>query len=334
MKRSLVPGLGQVSKPTVLIIMMMVLSLDIVAQQVPQFTMTMLDKYRYNPAYGGMDASLNITGAIKSQWESFPGAPRFQNVTAHMPLYIANGGVGVQFSHDGIGPEESLGFQASYNYVMETNIGLFSFGLAAGIVQKKIDGSLLRTPDGVYEGQTIVHNDPILSSTIGTGIGPTSTIGIYFANDYIEAGLAVDQVLGNTITLNNQEETSIGLKRTYNAFVETLYPINDDIVVYPAIFAKSDGIQTQIDVGAKVDYQDIYFGGLVFRGYSAKTIDALALFVGATLSNHLRVSYAYDITLSALRTYSEGTHEILVQYNLAKPIGVGRPERIIYNPRF
>ena len=58
------------------------------------------------------------------------------------------------------------------------------------------------------------------------------------------------------------------------------------------------------------------------------------MFVGARLSNKLSISYAYDITLSDLRNYNDGTHEILVHYNLGKPIGVGRPERIIYNPRY
>ncbi len=306
----------------------------VIAQQSPQYTMTMLDKYQYNPAYAGMDASLVITGALKTQWDGLPGAPKFQHINAHLPLYIANGGIGFKFIHDAIGPEETLGFEASYNYVYESSIGLFSFGVGAGILQKKLDGSLLRTPDGIYEGFTIEHNDPLLSSTNGTGMGPTTTLGVYFANDFLEAGLAVDQALGNTFTLNNAEETSFQLRRTFNAFVEYVYPINEEIAVYPAVFAKSDFAQTQIDIGTRVDYQDIYFGGIVFRGYSAQTIDALALFIGARISANLTVSYGYDATLSQLAPFSEGTHEFVVQYNLGKPIGIGKPQRIIYNPRY
>jgi type IX secretion system PorP/SprF family membrane protein len=305
-----------------------------VAQQAPQYTMTMQDKYRHNPGYGGMDASLSLTGTIKTQWEAFPGAPKYQSVTAHMPLYIANGGVGIQFFNDAIGVENSMGFLASYNYVYETNVGLFSLGLGLGMVQKRLDGSLLRTLDGVYEGFTIIHNDPLLSSVQGSGIGPTTSFGLYFANEYMEAGIAVDQFLGNTITLNNEVETSFALRRTFNAFVEYIYPVNEEIQIYPAVFAKTDGIQLQLDLSGRIDYRDIYFGGLVFRGYSAQTIDAVAMFVGARLSNKLSISYAYDITLSDLRNYNDGTHEILVHYNLGKPIGVGRPERIIYNPRY
>ncbi len=307
---------------------------DLHAQQVPQYTLTMLDKYRDNPGYGGMDASLSITGAIKTQWETLPGSPKFQSVTAHMPLYIAGGGVGIQFFHDALGVEETTGFEASYNYVYESSIGLFSFGLSLGLMQKSLDGSKLLAPDGIYEGFTIVHNDPILSDTRGSGIAPSTNFGVYFANDYIEAGLSVDQFLANKVTLNNTEETTFELKRTVNAFAEYSYPLNDLVQLYPAVFVKSDLVQTQVDFTIRADYQDVYFGGLLFRGYSAPTIDALAMFVGARLSSKLSVSYAYDITLSSLSKFSEGTHEIVLHYNLSKPIGIGRPERIIYNPRF
>jgi hypothetical protein len=119
-----------------------------------------------------------------------------------------------------------------------------------------------------------------------------------------------------------------------SGFVEYGYYVNDELQIYPSIFAKTDGVQTQIDVNARFDYQELYFGGLTFRGYNARSIDALAWFVGVRVSKQLSLSYAYDITLSKLRTYSEGTHEIVVHYNLGKPVGVGRPERIIYNPRF
>lgn len=307
---------------------------DIFGQQPGQFTMNMLDKYRSNPAYAGMDASLVVTGAFKSQWESYPGSPSYQNVTAHMPLYIAQGGIGFQFIHDAIGVEETLGFQASYNFVKESDYGLFSTGLGLGLVQKSLDGSKLRTPQGIYEGINIEHLDPILSNIFGRGIAPTSTFGLYFANDYIEAGIAIDQIFNNEVRLTNAEQTRFRLKRYYSGFVEYGYVINDLIQIFPSVFVKSDGVQTQVDLSTRFDYTDVYFGGMTFRGYSANTIDALAIFAGARVSAQWSVAYAYDITLSAIRTYSEGTHEFVVRYNLGKPIGVGKPEHIIYNPRF
>ncbi|MDH3649862.1 MAG: PorP/SprF family type IX secretion system membrane protein [Saprospiraceae bacterium] len=327
-------SIGPAGTKTGVVIVALLVSTCILAQQTPQYTMTMLDKYRFNPAYAGMEASLVITGSLKSQWETFPGQPKFQQVNAHLPLYIANGGAGFKFYHDAVGAEQTMGFQASYNYVIDSDIGIFSVGLSAGMIQKKINGALLRTPDGIYEGNTIVHNDPILSSTKGSGIGPTASLGVFFANDYIEAGIAIDQAFGNTIKANNAEETTFQLKRGVNAFVEYSYAVTDEIVLYPAIFAKTDLVQTQLDVMVRAEYQDLYFGGLVFRGYNANTVDAVAIFLGTRISSSLKVGYAYDITLSGLRNFTDGTHELFVQYDLNKPVGIGRPEKIIYNPRY
>lgn len=303
-------------------------------QQAPQFTMNLMNKYNMNPAYGGMDASLSINAFVKSQWQEFPGQPRFQHINAHMPLYIANGGVGMKVYRDQIGAEQLLGVEFSFNYVYETDIGLFSGGLAAGMSQMRIDGSLLRAPDGIYEGNTIEHNDPILSSTRGSGLAPAMSLGIYFTNDYLEAGISMDQALGSTITLNNSESTTFQMKRNIYAFAEYSYQYNELIEILPAIMVKSDLVQTQLDVSARVVYQDIYYGGLLFRGYSANTIDAIGVILGTRVSANLSISYAYDATLSDLRHFSDGTHELLVHYNLNKPVGQGRPERIIYNPRF
>ncbi|MFQ5447342.1 MAG: type IX secretion system membrane protein PorP/SprF, partial [Saprospiraceae bacterium] len=60
---------------------------------------------------------------------------------------------------------------------------------------------------------------------------------------------------------------------------------------------------------------------------------AIAVLAGFKLSESIKLAYAYDFTLSNLSTVSSGSHEIMLNYNLGKPIGKGRPPKIIYNPR-
>ncbi len=304
------------------------------AQQIPQYTMNMFDKYRSNPAYGGMEATLHATLTVKSQWESFPGAPKFQNVSVHAPFYRAMGGVGMQIYHDALGVEETYGFQASYNYVYESAVGLFSGGIYLGLIQKRLDGSRLRAPGGLYEGFLIQHNDPILSNTLGNAIGSTLGAGLYFANDFLEAGISVDHLPAQTLMLNNEEMTNVTLRRHWSGFVEYTYVFSELLEIKPSVFVKTDGTQLQLDFGARGVYQGIYLGGVSLRGYSRRTIDALAFFAGVKVSPQITIAYGYDATLSGLRDFSEGTHEFMLTYNLGKPVGVGRPERIIYNPRF
>ena len=54
---------------------------------------------------------------------------------------------------------------------------------------------------------------------------------------------------------------------------------------------------------------------------------------GFKLSEKITLAYAYDLTLSELSQVSNGSHEIMINYNLGKALGKGKPPRIIYNPR-
>jgi hypothetical protein len=93
-------------------------------------------------------------------------------------------------------------------------------------------------------------------------------------------------------------------------------------------------VQTQIEGSVRIVYDDFVTGGLSVRGYSQNTLDALVIFGGLKLSDHLTIAYAYDLTLSALNQASSGTHEVMLKYNLNRIIGAGLPPRVIYNPRF
>jgi hypothetical protein len=47
----------------------------------------------------------------------------------------------------------------------------------------------------------------------------------------------------------------------------------------------------------------------------------------------MHLGYSYDLTRSSLNTVSNGSHELLLRYQLDKPVGQGQPPPIIYNPR-
>jgi len=65
------------------------------------------------------------------------------------------------------------------------------------------------------------------------------------------------------------------------------------------------------DINAKLQYQDLIWGGASYR-----INDGFAAMVGVNLSNKFNIGYSYDITTSQLNTVSKGTHEILVGFLL------------------
>ncbi len=302
-------------------------------QQAVQYTLYMWNKLAFNPAYAGMENSLSITGVYRSQWTALPGSPETQAINAHAPLYIASGGAGISLENETIGSWSQTTATLSYDYQMLMgSSGVLSLGLAAGLNQRSFDGSLARTPEGVFNdnGVYIDHNDPNLPFSVESGNAPTVNIGAYYQGEKIEVGLSATNILESEINLSS---ISFRPERTYFLYLGYHLDMGRKLILDPSVLVKSDVYQTQIDFSLVARYNENIFAGATFRGYSSYDRDALALIAGFKMNEKISFGYAYDITLSGLSTVNNGTHEILLNYNLGKQIGKGKPPIIIYNPR-
>ncbi len=301
------------------------------SQRTPQYSQYMFNKYQFNHAYAGFDRSLSITGASRTQWATFDGAPSTQSVNAHLPFYIWNGAIGISLENDQAGALSYSSARVSYNFVYESPIGLFSAGIRLGLVQSRVNGSLLRTPDGVYEGNVIQHNDPILSGQSSAGIAATWSVAGYFIHDYFETGLSIADLPEG---VNSAGSLDLNKKSLINWFAEANFPLNYDVDIYPSIFVKTDLVQTQAEIAGIFKYRNQYVAGLGIRGYEANSLDAVVIYAGLKFNRKYTLTYSYDLGINGLRTFNEGTHEFVLNYNLQKLIGVGLPPKIKYNPRF
>lgn len=306
------------------------------AQQAPQYSLYMFNKYNYNPAYAGLDNSLSITGVFRKQWVGLESSPVTQNVNAHMPLYYLNGGFGINIENDQLGAERNTSGSISYNYFVPVGKkSLLSFGIGAGAVQKSLDGSKLRAPDGDYsEPPVIDHNDRLIPIGKVSAVAPYFNAGIYFYSEKLEIGVSANNLSEPNATLIAEDLVNIKFIRNYFFNFAYSFEISRDLVIQPSFFAKSDLTQTQLEFSTIVKYNDNIWGGVSFRGYNANSIDAVVFIVGYKLNEKVTLAYSYDLTLSGLSNVSKGSHEILLNYNLNKLIGKGIPPKIIYNPRF
>ncbi len=320
-------------KATFTISICLFLAVQVMAQQPAQYSMYRFNKFAFNPAYAGLDNSLSMTGVYRAQWVGLPGNPVTQNFNAHMPLYIVGGGVGLAIENETLGSWRQTAFAASYARQMPVGkTGLVSLGLSAGWVQRQLDGSKVRTPSTEFDdlGNVSSHNDPYLSTSLEGGAGPTAHFGAFYQGEKFEAGFSAINLLGNKLDLS-------GLKfqqeRTYFGYLGYRLDIGNSLTATPSFLLKSDVHQTQIDFSVTAQYNENIFVGATFRGYHSNSIDAVALMGGFKLNEKVSIGYAYDLGLSSLKSASSGSHEVLLNYNLGKPIGKGRPPAIIYNPR-
>jgi type IX secretion system PorP/SprF family membrane protein len=300
------------------------------AQQYPQLTQFMFNKYALNPAFGGLEYSLSVTGTYRTQWTEFQGAPRTQMLNAHMPFYYLHGSVGMSMENEQIGAANRTLLTGSYNYVQESSLGLFSIGFRAGVQQVSLDGSEIRTPGGRYQDQVIDHRDPLIQSDRQRGISPVWGLGFFFAGYDMEFGLTFDNVPSNNFSSGDAAYNPSQYATLYLSYE---YVFSELISFEPVVLIKSDFSQTQTDIGMLVNYTNL-FAGASFRGYNSDSLDALNVIIGGKLNEHLRISYSFDLGLSGLRTFHDGTHEFVVNYNLNKKIRTGELPRVIYNPRY
>ncbi|MEM9885515.1 MAG: type IX secretion system membrane protein PorP/SprF [Bacteroidota bacterium] len=316
----------------ILQIILSFLSVAAFAQQPAQYSLHMFNRMAYNPAYAGMDNSLSMTGVFRKQWVDLAGSPTSQHVNVHAPLPFLSSGFGLTFQNDELGAERNLGLTAAYNYQIPVGrSGILAIGVAGGIVQKNLNGAIIRTPDGSYtDGNVINHQDGLLPINEVAATAPNIEAGIYYKSERFEAGFAARNLLEQEFAFPTFNPSAL---RAYFFNASANFDLTSTLSMQPSVFVKSDVLQTQVDFSVLFQYNDNISVGASFRGYDANTSDALALIGGFRLSEKVRLYYSYDVTLSGLNTVNTGSHEILVNYNLNKEFGEGVPPPIIYNPR-
>ena len=306
----------------------------IYGQQTVQLSQFSFNKYQLNPAFGGFDNSLSITSFYRSQWEGFAGAPRSQGINAHLPVYLLKGGAGVQIMSESIGAQKFSQLALSYNFVIPTQIGLFSFGLKAGFIQKSILGDKLRALGGIYEGNAVEHNDPVLPNGLVRAGAPEIGLGICFVNSIFAAGIATDYLNQPKFNFSLVEESSIKQRTHFNAYFQYHYILNESFTIHPSFFTKTDLKVWQTDISLQTAFEEKLFINFGFRGYNSKSFDAIIVGLAGKLNRNITLAYSYDLGISPIKNEHTGSHEIVLNYNLNKSIGQNIRQRIIYNPRF
>jgi type IX secretion system PorP/SprF family membrane protein len=86
--------------------------------------------------------------------------------------------------------------------------------------------------------------------------------------------------------------------------------VSSDLVLRPSMHVKTDQVSTQIDFNLNATYGEQIWGGVTYR-----LDDAIVLIAGYNINKNLKFGYAYDITMSDLRSESSGSHETLLRYS-------------------
>lgn len=305
-------------------------------QQLPQYSLYMLNPYAYNPAYAGVAGTLLAHGAYRQQWSGLAGAPESQYLDAHLPVAPLRGGAGLRLENDKIGAHRTTRATLHYAYHLDVGrSGLLTLGIGAGYVQYTLDGDKLRTPDGIYEpGGSFTHNDPLFPEGKVVGGAPLIELGAFFRQRQLEMGVAILPAYVPALSITDQGAFRVRLVPQYVGMGAYRVSLSDQLAFVPSFLLKFDPAATQVEISGAFRWRENTFAGCSFRGLASSARDALVLFGGFRITEKISFAYAYDIPLSSLANVQRGSHELLLRYDLGKPLGAGRLPPIIYNPRF
>ena len=289
------------------------------AQQDYQFTQYMYDKLSFNPGYAGLNKSICGTILFREQWAKFDGNPTTALINIAAPVKMLRGGLGFTYVSDQLGFEKNNLARLSYSYHMGLGVGDLGIGVSAGIMQKSIQATWV-TPDG-----TDAALDQSIAVSGQSDMVPDFNLGVFYQQNQLYMGISATHLIKTDLTtLNIQNVQHFWITAGYD------YDLSPDFQLRPSILAKSDGASTQLDVNVNVLYKSMIWAGVSYR-----VSDAVAPMIGyqtPVAGGMLKIGYAYDVTTSQIKKYSNGSHDIMINYcfNLDKP----KPLQKSKNPRF
>jgi len=288
-----------------------------------------------NPANTGFipDADYRIGVHYRDQWSSILAAP-YKTMSAFgdaqvLRNKIENGrlGLGAYILSDvaGSGTLRSTQVYGSLAYHQMLGRGsLVTAGFNLGWANKQIDASKLTFPDqfnGTFFDNTIQNNDDILSRTsisyfdMQAGVNyayfPTSDV-------YINVGYSIQHVNSprESFFSNNSGNSDNKIPIRQIGFISAILKPNDKVIINPNAYFTTQANATELMFGLHADYnlEDAGNKQLIIGAYYRWGDAAIA--VAGIEINHIRFTFSYDITTSALGQFndSQGASE----FNLLK----------------
>ena len=291
------------------LVLVVIVVIQVKAQQLPQYSNYMINNFAMNPAVAGSTKYFEGVSTNRYQWVGLTDAPRTYILTAQGPMKSMNVGLGGSVYTDIVGPTRRIGASFSYAYHLKlTDKVKLSMGLSAGIVQFTIDGSQIALRD---------PGDAVLTNGLQSVISPDFGAGLYaYSTDkkwYV--GASVPQIMQSRINFVNVTTSTLSrLDRHYYITAGYRYKLNDNYVLEPSTCIKyATPAPVQFDLGLRLIYQDKIWLGTVYR-----YLDASAILLGYKLTQNMSFAYSYDFTTSNIRRYSSGTHELMIAIRFHK----------------
>jgi type IX secretion system PorP/SprF family membrane protein len=301
-----------------LIILIVLISTAVTAQQDAMYTHYMFNTLAVNPAYAGSRDALTITGLHRSQWVGFDGAPTTQTLTLHTPIINEHLALGLSVINDKIGPVNNTSAFVDVAYRLPINDkAKLVFGLKGGFNVMQGDIASLTTESGNTSALQNIKGD----------LQPNLGAGVYYHAEKFYVGLSAPGFLENDFgTSDGNFVTTYDQQRHYFLIAGTIFSLTDRLDLKPTGFLKvTEAAPIEGDITGTLLWDEKFWAGLMYR-----TGDAAGLLAGIQITDQLAAGYSFDFSfVNETIKYNGGSHEVMLRYDF-----FFKEEEKIRSPRY
>jgi len=299
-KLNIIKGLG--------ILVILVASLTSKAQQDPMYTQYMFNTQTINPAYAGTWESLGFMVLGRNQWTGWDGAPQTYTFTMQAPLKNERVALGLSLINDKVGYEKRTYLFADYSYLVpiteKVNLRL---GLKGGFTNYS---------HNLQDHNILDPNDPAFTGEIAHSFKPNFGVGAFLYSKKAYVGLSIPKVVNSSFDLTTENFTIESEIRHYFLIAGAVFDLGENVKFKPTALAKASfsaetGTPLQLDFSGNFLIKEKLWLGAMYRTGSSYGFIAQFMF-----ADKLRVGYAIDFSTNNMKYYNNGTHEVMISYEL------------------
>ena len=290
-----------------ILIFVTVVALPSTAQQLPQFTQYMYNTIAINPAYAGSRETLSVVGLHRTQWAGFPGAPTTQTLSVHSPLRNEKIGLGFSVINDELGFENFVYLYGDFSYYIKLNeISKLAFGINAGYTSFNVDDRLYTSNPG-----------DLLIGKIENRWRPNVGAGIMWMWERGYLGLSAPRLINHSYTGDSSYDA---MERVGYYFTGGyVFDIGYSTKFKPAFMVKvTNGAAISTDVSANFLFFERLWLGTAYRFNT--TAGAWGFMADFQVFRDWRIGYTFELPTSDIRPYTNGTHEIMIMFEVFNPL--------------
>jgi type IX secretion system PorP/SprF family membrane protein len=286
-----------------------------------------LSRPLFNPAATGSTPFMEITAFGREQWIGIDGAPSTQLLHGHFFFPEINSGVGATITNEFIGFYHSLDIKLAYSYHLELDQDVhLSFGLSGDMTWMFRDDSKID-----FENPYIV-----VPPLFETKMIPNFDAGLELHHKWIKVGLSVLRIMDAASDYNGPK-----IERTFQAYIFNRFNIGNQLAISPSLLGSlSHGLydgefgslffyrrprNAQSLVRLRTRYNDTY--DFLWAGAYMHFNGAVSIMAGISITDQLRLGYAYEHSFNLNHIQHVSSHEIMLSWRL--PVQDHGPRRYL-----